>query len=84
MQPGSIKGGLEPEYGICSVTRGRTFLRYAVFAVTGYFLAFVFMVLLFGVLEISGWYVVYVPFIAVLGSVVALFFVNLDQKENSE
>lgn len=55
----------------------RRVLRYIVFALIGYVLAFIFIFALFAFLEVSGWYVVYIPFLAILGSVVAIFFVNI-------
>lgn len=55
----------------------RKALRYAVFALMGYVLAFILIFVLFGLLGVTGWYIVYVPFLSVLGSVVALFFVNV-------
>ena len=51
--------------------------RYIYFALVGYVLAFVLIFAIIGLLKVSGWYVVYVPFLAILGSVVALFFVNI-------
>ena len=57
----------------------RTLFRYIIFVVIGYLLAFVFLLTLFGLLEVTGWYVVYIPFLAILGSVVALFFINLSK-----
>ena len=52
-------------------------LRYIFFALIGYVLAFILIFAIFGLLQVSGWYVVYVPFLAILGSVIALFFVNI-------
>ena len=52
-------------------------LRYVFFALVGYVLAFILIFVLFALLQISGWYIVYVPFLAILGSVIALFFVNI-------
>ena len=57
----------------------RKVLRYIIFALVGYLLAFILVFALFGLLQVSGWYVVYVPFLAILGSVVALFFINIDK-----
>ena len=57
-------------------------LRYIIFIVVGYVLAFGLIYLLFALLNVSGWYVVYIPFLAIFGSVVALFFVNLRKPKN--
>ncbi len=55
----------------------RKIIRYVAFAVLGYILAFIGIFLVLSILNVSGWYVVYIPFLSILGGVVGLFFVNL-------
>lgn len=55
-------------------------LRYVAFAVGGYIGAFLLIFAGFALFDVSGWYIVYIPFLAILGAVVALFFVNYSSK----
>jgi len=49
-------------------------LKYVLWALFSYFITFIAIIFLFSIIGISGWYIVYVPFLSVSGVIIATLY----------
>jgi hypothetical protein len=54
--------------------------KYIGFLIGGYAAAFISIFLLFAALGVSGWYIVYIPFLSIIGAVIGYLYYYLKRK----
>ena len=58
-------------------------LKYLVYAGGGYLIAFIAIFIIFSLLDVTGWYIVYIPFLSIIGLVISITYIYMKDKHNS-